>query len=84
MRAVNFEKCSIFSTAIGAYIEPFYVSIPVGEFMACVNISASDNDYVENDRSGLIFVNPAFFPDTVNGPIYLTIIDDDGKTRFYL
>ena len=47
--------------------------------MACVNISAYDNDVVENDRTGVIFVYPAFYPDTVNGSIYLTIIDNDGK-----
>ena len=67
---------------LGANIDPFYVNIPVGEFMACANISAVNDEVVEDDRTGLILVYPAYPLDTVNGSIYLTIIDDDGKTRF--
>ena len=56
------------------------ISIPVGEFMSCVTISAIDDDVVEFNETAQIIPYLRNPNDVANGTILLTIIDNDGKT----
>ena len=71
---------SFFSTVTEANIYPSFVSIPVGQFMTCVTVSAMDDDIVEFNETTQIFPYLPNPNDAANGSILLTIIDNDGKT----